>query len=156
MPPNKDLDSEGRSTAQIFNAIMVDTNGDGKPDAIAIVNPDGSVIGSPEGGGGAQLDSITNSHDLSGGALDFKTTVAANWQANYIALNISTSASRNLTISINDGTNDFIILQRTAWSGQAVLITEIPQLRLAEGREIRIQLSGTGGIVKSEIGSELI
>ena len=46
MPPKTDFTGREFSIQEIFNEIIVDTDGDGKPDAIGVCNPDGSIIGS--------------------------------------------------------------------------------------------------------------
>jgi len=44
---NINIDKDAFHIASFFNLIAVDLDDDGKPDAIVIVNPDGSQIGSP-------------------------------------------------------------------------------------------------------------
>lgn len=39
------IDKDQISNAEVVNEIAVDVNDDGSPDAVAIVNPDGSIIG---------------------------------------------------------------------------------------------------------------
>ena len=44
MPPFINFKGRDFTLQEIFNEIAVDTDGDGKPDAIALVNPDGSIL----------------------------------------------------------------------------------------------------------------
>lgn len=96
----------------------------------------------------------SGSQDLAAAALDFKTTNAGNHQVNAIALNFSTSVARNILISLNDGTTDFVLISKTAYTGLDYVLTD--KFRLDPNTEIRVQITKTSGIVNYRVIKEVL